>query len=69
MKSRTPVLPLPMSVGMWRSPLASPGRQAGEENEALTASAPVASGLITDMVLCVKVVVVLLIKTIASYCE
>ena len=38
-----------------RSPQASTGRQRGEETEALTASAPVAGGLITDMVWFVKV--------------
>ena len=51
LKSRAPIVPAPAVLRqLQRSLPASTGRQRGEENEALTASAPVAGGRITDMV-------------------
>ena len=58
LKSRAPIVPTPDDLWHLRcSPLASTGRQRGEENEALTASAPVAGGHITNMVVNVKATV------------
>ena len=57
LESRAPIVPAPAVLRQLRcSPQASTDRQAGKENEALTASAPVAGGPITDMVINVKAV-------------
>ena len=54
---RVPIAPAPdVPRRSQRSLPASTGRQAGEENEALTASAPVAGEHITDMVINVKTI-------------
>ena len=56
LKSRAPIVPAPAALRhLQRSLPASTGRQRGEENEALTASAPVTGEHITDMVIFVKV--------------
>ena len=55
LNAQAPIVPAPAVLRHLRcSPLASTGRQRGEENEALTASAPVAGGRVTDMVINVK---------------
>ena len=55
LKSRAPIVPAPAVLRhLQRSLPASTDRQRGEESEALTASAPVAGGRITDMVINVK---------------
>ena len=55
MKSRVPELPLPMSFGVCDAHRKrAPAVNAEAKSEALTASAPVAGGRITDMVYSVK---------------
>ena len=55
LESRAPIVPAPAVLRrLQRSLPASTGRQRGVRSEALTASAPVAGGRITDMVVNVK---------------
>ena len=57
LESRVPIVPAPAVLRqLQRSLPASTGRQRGDRSEALTASAPVAGGRITDMVINVKAV-------------
>ena len=55
LEMQAPIVPAPGACRrLQRSLPASTGRQRGSESEALTASAPVAGGRITDMVINVK---------------